>query len=98
VLLRCGRFPAELTAVTPRPSASDQIGDQLAAQDGLWELSADLLATANTGGYLTCVSPSWEKTLGWSPEDLTGRPYLDFVHLSIRRTRSVVSRDTPQVA
>jgi len=42
--------------------------------------SLDLLCTASTEGYLTWVSPSWERTLGWSAEELTSRPFVEFVH------------------
>ncbi len=44
------------------------------------EESADLFATANHQGFLVWVSPQWERTLGWSPEELTAKPFLDFVH------------------
>ena len=51
-----------------------------AAQQRLWELSMDMLATANNDGYLTRVSPSWQRTLGWTAEELTSQPYTEFVH------------------
>ena len=46
----------------------------------LWDMSPDMLAVASRNGHLTAVNPSWEKTLGYSPAELTSRPYLDFVH------------------
>ncbi|MEI8081114.1 MAG: PAS domain S-box protein [Actinomycetes bacterium] len=48
--------------------------------DVMWEMSVDMLAVANGDGFLTAVSPSWEKVLGYSPAELTARPYIDFVH------------------
>ena len=31
-------------------------------------------------GYLMRINRTWEETLGWSQEELRGRPYMDFVH------------------
>jgi PAS domain S-box-containing protein/diguanylate cyclase (GGDEF)-like protein len=39
-----------------------------------------MLAVANHAGYLTAVNPSWQRVLGYSPEQMTARPYLEFVH------------------
>jgi diguanylate cyclase (GGDEF)-like protein/PAS domain S-box-containing protein len=45
-----------------------------------FELARDLLCTANFDGYLVQLNGAWEETLGWSREELTARPFLDFVH------------------
>ncbi len=45
-----------------------------------WQVSAEMLAFANQNGYLTHVSPQWERVLGWSAEELTSEPYFSFVH------------------
>lgn len=39
-----------------------------------------MLCLANHEGWFTRVNPAWTKTLGWSAEELTNRPYIDFVH------------------
>ncbi|MEH6434991.1 PAS domain S-box protein [Massilia sp. DD77] len=49
-------------------------------RDAFFMLSPDLLAIADTKGYLLQVNPSWTDALGWTAEDLTSRPFLDFVH------------------
>jgi len=46
----------------------------------LWDMSVDLLAVADLDGYLTSVNASWERVLGYSPQEITSRPYLDLVH------------------
>jgi two-component system sensor histidine kinase/response regulator len=46
----------------------------------LFESSQDMLAIADFEGYLLRVNPAWEKTLGWTADELTSRPYKDFVH------------------
>lgn len=42
--------------------------------------SNELLCEANSQGYFTRVNPAWTTTLGWSAEELMGRPYVEFVH------------------
>ena len=44
------------------------------------QLSLDLMATASFEGYFTRLNDSWERTLGWSREELRSRPLIDFVH------------------
>jgi PAS domain S-box-containing protein len=45
-----------------------------------WELSSDLLCTAGFDGYFKNVNPAWKRTLGWSANELTSRPFMHFVH------------------
>ena len=42
--------------------------------------SVDLLSVYEVGGKFGLTNPSWERVLGWSPEDLADRPIVDFVH------------------
>ncbi len=42
--------------------------------------SLDLLCIADTKGYFRRLNPEWEKTLGYTPEELEGKRFLDFVH------------------
>jgi diguanylate cyclase (GGDEF)-like protein/PAS domain S-box-containing protein len=46
----------------------------------LFNLSIDMLCVAGFDGYFKELNPSWEKTLGWTKEELKSKPYLDFVH------------------
>ncbi|MEE8398638.1 MAG: PAS domain S-box protein, partial [Desulfobacterales bacterium] len=50
-------------------------------RDRIFELTPDLIgvADANTG-YFRRVNPAWEEVLGYSPEALTSRPFMDFIH------------------
>lgn len=43
-------------------------------------MSLDCLCVAGFDGYLKRVNPSWTRTLGWTPEELSTRPSIDFVH------------------
>ena len=44
------------------------------------ELSLDLMCTANFDGYFTRLNPSWQRTLGYSENELKAEPFLAFVH------------------
>ena len=46
----------------------------------LFELSTDLIGIAGIDGHFKRLNPSWTKTLGWSNEELTSKPWLSFVH------------------
>lgn len=39
-----------------------------------------LAATATPDGYLQELGGAWSETLGWSPEELKSRPFIEFVH------------------
>lgn len=45
-----------------------------------FELSLDLLATANADGYFVELNPAWETTLGFSRDELRQKPFVEFVH------------------
>ncbi|HGE71710.1 TPA: EAL domain-containing protein [Candidatus Poribacteria bacterium] len=49
-------------------------------RDLLFNYSIDMLCIAGFDGYIKELNPSWEKTLGWSNNELQSKPYLDFVH------------------
>jgi diguanylate cyclase (GGDEF)-like protein/PAS domain S-box-containing protein len=54
--------------------------DATTVQERFFELAPDLLCIANNQGYFTKLSISWEKTLGWSREELCAVPFQQFVH------------------
>ena len=58
-----------------------------------FELTRDLLCTATFDGRFVHVNGAWEDCLGWTREELTARPFLDFVHPDDRaRTEAEAAR------
>jgi putative two-component system response regulator len=45
-----------------------------------YEVSLDMLATADLSGRFTRVNPAWERTLGYSAETLCSQPFIEFIH------------------
>jgi two-component system sensor histidine kinase/response regulator len=45
-----------------------------------FDRSNDLMGVANFKGYFLRINSAWESALGHSIEEMTGRPFLDFVH------------------
>ncbi len=45
-----------------------------------FSMALDLMVIAGTDGRFRIVNPAWEATLGWSREELTSRPWRDFIH------------------
>ena len=59
------------------------ITDELRFDDQLtqiWENSVELICMGGDNGYFSKVNPAFTNCLGWSSEELTSRPWLDFVH------------------
>ena len=49
-------------------------------ENRFFALSIDMLCIARFSGYFAKISPSWEKTLGFTCEELQSRPMFEFVH------------------
>jgi PAS domain S-box-containing protein len=62
-------------------------------KDRFFAISIDMLCFADFSGYFKKLSPSWEKTLGWTLEELMSRPMIEFVHPDDRDRTSNQNRE-----
>jgi PAS domain S-box-containing protein len=54
----------------------------------LFQMSRDMLCIAGFDGYFKRLNPAWERTLGFTRDELMARPYVELVHPD-DRARSV---------
>ena len=57
-----------------------EVARRTAERNRIWETTNDLMGTAGLDGFLKVVNPAWTRMLGWSDDDLLGRPFFDIVH------------------
>jgi PAS domain S-box-containing protein len=53
--------------------------------DVAFDFERDLVCTVDSVGYFTSLNAGWGRLLGWTNEELTSRPFTDFIHSSDRR-------------
>ena len=62
------------------PDPDDSRLDHAIIVERFFALSIDMLCVLGFDGYFRRLSPSWERTLGHTLEELKARPFIDFVH------------------
>ncbi|RYF83303.1 MAG: PAS domain S-box protein [Comamonadaceae bacterium] len=48
-------------------------------RDRLWRLSTDAMVVTDMSGRIEAVNPAWQVLLGWTEDELVGRPVLELV-------------------
>ncbi|MEO5607673.1 MAG: ATP-binding protein, partial [Polaromonas sp.] len=51
-----------------------------ADRDRMWRLSTDLMLVGNMQGIMLSVNPAWTQLLDWTPDELVGHSFFDFIH------------------
>lgn len=58
----------------------DETRDAPDLESRFFTISLDMLCIAHFSGYFKTLNPAWERTLGFSREELQSRPMFDYVH------------------
>jgi PAS domain S-box-containing protein len=53
---------------------------QLETGNRFLDLSLDMQCTIGFDGYFRTLNPSWQRVLGFSPEELRSKPRIEFIH------------------
>jgi PAS domain S-box-containing protein len=73
-------------------TAEESLRQKTEEMDQFFDLSLELLSVANTDGYFLRLNPAWERSLGYSREELMAKQFLEFVHPDdLVRTQDAVS-------
>lgn len=48
--------------------------------ESFFDLSLDLLGIASTDGFFRRINPSFQRLLGWTSDELTREPFMNFIH------------------
>ena len=57
-----------------------KVEERTADRDRLWSLVGDLMLVARFDANIVAVNPAFTNVLGWKPEEMIGRKFLEFVH------------------
>jgi PAS domain S-box-containing protein len=97
--IRTGLGSSEMILLDDKPcvlSVINDITERKRAEedrDRFFTVSLDMLCLMDFAGYFKRLNPAWEKTLGYSNEELMARSYIHFVHPEDReRTLELAQR------
>ena len=74
------RKTAEEALLALNDTLERRVEAAIADRDRTWNNARDLLLVLGTDGTFRAVNPAWTQALGWSPDELVGRSFLDFIH------------------
>ncbi len=56
-----------------------RVEERTAERDRIWRYSRDLLVVVEQGGIFRAVNPAWTTLLGYRPDELVGRSFLELI-------------------
>ncbi len=62
------------------PEVQVKSGGANSERERFFAVSSSLQVITGADGYFKWVSPTFERILGWTPEEMTGQPWANFVH------------------
>jgi PAS domain S-box-containing protein len=69
-----------------RRTVSEPAGQVVPEVQRIFEVSLDLICVIESHGRYASVNPAFERTLGYRPDQMVGRRFVDFVHPDDRET------------
>jgi PAS domain S-box-containing protein len=74
-------------------TAKKRINNDLSLKEMVFNHSLDMLCIAGFDGYFKVLNPAWQKTLGWSNEELLENPWNVFVYKDdLNKTENIKSK------
>ncbi|WP_437964375.1 PAS domain S-box protein [Sorangium sp. So ce260] len=70
----------DVTSERERTEQFVQVAQLAKVYERLFRVSVGLLVTLDANGYFRHANPAWERTVGWSPQEMTAKPFIEFVH------------------
>jgi PAS domain S-box-containing protein len=69
-----------LTDITPRKESEEELRRMADENSRIFNNTLTLGALATFDGYFKKLNPAWEKTLGWTRDELMSKPFAAFIH------------------
>lgn len=80
-----------ISDITPRKLAEEELRRMADENSRVFNNALHLNCIASFDGYFVKLNPAWEKTLGWTLEELKSAKFVEFIHPDdIGRTDNVV--------
>ncbi len=72
--------PSQFIGINRDITERKQIEQELRKSDRVFNLAVDMFCIAGFDGYFKYLNPAWERTLGWTTEELLTKPWIEFIH------------------
>lgn len=84
----CVFKPSKLNRIKELTHELVEDGRELAM---FFELCPDMFCIASSEGYFLKINSAWQRELGWTIQELTERPFVDFIHPGdVQRTLKIM--------